>query len=79
MFGSAARHEMAKHSDVDLIVEFEEGHAPSFWESPGIEEELSAVFDGRHVDLMPPEVLANPFRREAILKDLTVLYETGGE
>lgn len=75
MFGSAARGEMTKSSDVDLIIEFEPGRAPSFWDSPGIEDELSAVFDGRRVDLMPPEVLANPFRRDEIMRDLTVLYE----
>lgn len=75
IFGSAARDELTNTSDVDLIVEFEQGHAPSFWESPGIEDDLSAVFDGRRIDLMPPEVLNNPFRRDAMLRDLRVLYE----
>lgn len=75
MFGSAARGELTKGSDIDLIAEFEEGCAPSFWESPSVEQDLSAVFGGRRVDLLPPEVLANPFRRASILKDLRVLYE----
>lgn len=79
VFGSAARDELTKGSDIDLIVEFEAGRAPSFWESPGIEEDLSSVFGGRRVDLLPPEVLLNPFRREAILRDLRLLYEAPGE
>jgi hypothetical protein len=75
VFGSAARGQASAGSDVDLLVEFEPGHAPSFWVSPGIEQELSALFGGRAVDLVPPEVLNNPYRRATMLRDLTVLYE----
>jgi predicted nucleotidyltransferase/DNA-binding transcriptional ArsR family regulator len=75
VFGSAARGEAGAASDVDLLVEFEPGRAPSFWESPGIEQELSALFGNRPVDLVPPEALNNPYRRATMLRDLTVLYE----
>lgn len=78
IFGSAARGEARAGSDVDLLVEFEPGRAPSFWDSPGVEEDLSALFGNRRVDLVPPEVMDNPYRRAAILRDLTVLYEARG-
>lgn len=36
---------------------------------------FSALFGGRRVDLVPPEVLENPIRRKTILRDFKVLYE----
>jgi predicted nucleotidyltransferase len=76
LFGSAARGEMKPDSDVDLMVEFEPGRAPSLWDSPGLNEEFSALFGNRAVDIVPPEVLRNPYRRKTIQRDLKVLYET---
>lgn len=75
LFGSAARGELAPESDVDLLIEFEPGKAPSLWAEPEMREAFSALFGGRRVDLVPPEVLRNPYRRKAILRDLRVLYE----
>lgn len=75
LFGSAARGELAPESDIDLLVEFEAGKAPSLWAEPEMREAFSALFGGRRVDLVPPEVLENPYRRKSILRDLKVLYE----
>ena len=75
LFGSAARGALAPESDIDLLVEFEAGKAPSFWAEPEMREAFSALFGGRRVDLVPPEVLENPYRRKSILRDLKVLYE----
>ena len=75
LFGSAARGELSPESDVDLLVEFEPGKAPSFWTEPEMRDAFSALFGGRRVDLVPPEVLENPYRRRTILRDLRVLYE----
>lgn len=75
LFGSAARGELAPESDIDLLVEFEAGKAPSLWAEPELREAFSALFGGRRVDLVPPEVLENPYRRKSILRDLKVLYE----
>jgi len=75
LFGSAARGELAPESDVDLLVEFEPGKVPSLWAEPGLREALGALFGGRKVDLVPPQVLENPYRRKSILRDLQVLYE----
>jgi predicted nucleotidyltransferase len=75
LFGSAARGEMKSGSDVDLMVEFEPDRAPSLWDSPKLDEEFSALFGNRPVDIVPPEVLRNPYRRKTIQRDLKVLYE----
>jgi predicted nucleotidyltransferase len=75
LFGSAARGELTPESDIDLLVEFEAGKAPSFWAEPAMREAFGALFGGRRVDLVPPEVLENPYRRKSILRDLKVLYE----
>jgi predicted nucleotidyltransferase/DNA-binding transcriptional ArsR family regulator len=74
VFGSAARGEARPDSDVDLMVEFEPESAPSLWDFPEMQKAFSALFGGRRVDLVPPEALANPYRRKSILGDLKVLY-----
>jgi predicted nucleotidyltransferase len=75
LFGSAARGDMKPDSDVDLMVEFEPDRAPSLWDSAGLNEEFSALFGNRAVDIVPPEILRNPYRRKTIQRDLKVLYE----
>lgn len=75
LFGSAARGELKPDSDVDLMIEFEPDRAPSLWDSTGLNEEFSALFGNRGVDIVPPEVLRNPYRRKTIQRDLKVLYE----
>jgi predicted nucleotidyltransferase len=75
LFGSAARGELAPESDVDLLIEFEPGKAPSLWAEPEMREAFGALFGGRRVDLVPPQVMENPYRRKTILRDLRVLYE----
>lgn len=74
MFGSAARGELTPESDVDLLIEFEPGKAPSLWSETEMREAFGALF-GRRVDLVPPQALENPYRRKSILRDLRVLYE----
>ncbi len=75
LFGSAARGELGPDSDVDLMIEFDPSSKVSLWDIPKLQEEFSALFGGRRVDLVPPEVMKNPFRRKSILADLRVLYE----
>ena len=75
LFGSAARGELGPDSDVDLLVEFEPGHAPSLWKEQELEASFSRLFDGRHVDLASPGILRNPYRRKQIERDMKVLYE----
>ncbi len=74
LFGSAARNEMQPTSDVDLLVEFEPDSGASMLDLPALQEQLSALFGGRKVDIATPEILDNPYRRKAILPELRTLY-----
>jgi predicted nucleotidyltransferase len=77
LFGSASRNELRADSDVDLMVEFGEASSTTLFDFPQLKEELSALFSGRQIDLVSPEVMRNPFRRRSIEPDLQVLYESG--
>lgn len=74
LFGSAARDELRPDSDIDLLVEFEHGAAPSLGGVVEIQDAFSAVFGGRKVDVATPSILNNPYRRRAIEKDMVELY-----
>jgi len=75
LFGSAARGEMTAKSDVDLMVEFDPASKTSLWDYPAMQDDFSALFDRRKVDIASPEILRNPYRRKTILPDLKTLYE----
>lgn len=64
LFGSVLREDFRPDSDVDVLVVFEPGHVPGFFRLFDLEEELSAIFGGRKVDLRTPEDLSRYFRRE---------------
>lgn len=74
LFGSAARGELAPASDIDLLVEFEDGKAPSLGGLVALNDAFSPLFDGRKVDIATPAILNNPYRRREIEKDMQVLY-----
>ena len=78
MFGSTATGRNRPDSDVDLLVEFVPGQAPSAFAVVDLQDELSAVFDGRSVDLAFNAVLDNPYRRRAIEPQLLPLYPASG-
>jgi predicted nucleotidyltransferase len=64
LFGSVLRGADRADSDVDLLVEFEPGSTPGLLEMSRIEEELSALLGGRHVDLRTAQDLSRHFRDE---------------
>ncbi len=74
LFGSAARGELGPASDIDLLVEFEPGQVPSLGGMHALNDACSSLFCGRKVDLATPAILANPYRRRAIEKDMEELY-----
>ncbi|MCU7919073.1 MAG: nucleotidyltransferase domain-containing protein [Candidatus Thiodiazotropha sp. (ex Epidulcina cf. delphinae)] len=74
LFGSAARGELRPDSDIDLLVEFERGAAPSLGGMVEIQDAFAKLFGGRKVDIATPAILKNPYRRHAIEKDMEVLY-----
>jgi uncharacterized protein len=75
LFGSAAVGTERPDSDVDLLVEFIPGEAPSGFALVDMQGELVSAFDGRPVDLAFPSVLRNPYRRRAIEAQLQTLYQ----
>jgi len=73
LFGSALRDEMTEDSDIDLLVEFEEGHVPSLLGIVRMERELSTLLGGRKADLRTPEDLSKYFRDE-VVRTSVVIY-----
>jgi predicted nucleotidyltransferase len=65
LFGSVLRGEERPDSDLDLLVEFEEGHEPGLLRLAGMERELSSLLE-RKVDLRTPQDLSRYFRDEVI-------------
>jgi predicted nucleotidyltransferase len=72
IFGSAARGEANKQSDLDLLVRFSK--PKSLLTLVRLERELSLAL-GKKVDLVT-EAAVSPYLRESILQDLRVVYET---
>ena len=66
LFGSVARATSRPESDVDLLVEFAPGMVPGFLDLAAIEMELSALLDGRRVDLRTAQELSRYFRDEVL-------------
>ena len=72
LFGSVLRNDFKPDSDIDVLVEFEQGRVPGF----GIvtmEDELTKIM-GRKVDLRTPSDLSKYFR-EQVVRDARVQYE----
>jgi uncharacterized protein len=73
LFGSVLRDDFRPDSDVDVLVEFEEGFHPGFRGWNRMVKELEEFF-GRKVDLVQKELVVNPYRRRHILRHQQVLY-----
>jgi uncharacterized protein len=71
-FGSVLRSDFRPHSDVDVLVEFEEGHSPG-WDIVLLEEEFSGLCGGHGVDFINPRYL-NRWMRKSILEAAEVQY-----
>src|SRR5688572_28502425 len=73
VFGSMARGEAGKKSDIDLLVRFSK--RKSLLAVVRLERELSEAL-GRKVDLLT-EAALSPYLRERILQETQVVYEKG--
>jgi predicted nucleotidyltransferase len=71
VFGSMARGEATKDSDVDLLVKFSKGK--SLLTLVRLEREISMAL-GRKVDLLT-EAAISPYLRDRIKRELKVIYE----
>ncbi len=65
LFGSALHGTLGPDSDIDLLVEFEEGHTPGLFSIVKMEMELAEAL-GRKVDLRTPGDLSRYFRDEVV-------------
>lgn len=66
LFGSVLSGADRADSDIDLLVEFEDGKAPGLLRLAQIEAELSALVGGRRVDLRTAEDLSPHFRDQVV-------------
>ncbi len=66
LLGSVLGDDFRPDSDIDVLVEFEEGHVPGF-AFVAMEEELSRLL-GRRVDLNTPRDLSARFRDDVLAR-----------
>lgn len=71
-FGSVLRDDFRADSDVDVLVEFEQGYVPGL-AFVSIERELSTLLHGRRVDLVTPKFL-NARIRDRVLREAEPVY-----
>ncbi len=74
-FGSVLREDFGPESDVDVLVEFESGHAVGLIRLAGLERELSAILE-RKADMRSPADLSKYFRDD-VVRSAEVLYGQG--
>ena len=75
-FGSAVRDDFSPTSDVDLVVEFEEGRVPGLIRFVQLQRELADLF-GHEVDLFTKrqiESSPNHIRRSEVLSTMEPVY-----
>ena len=74
IFGSALRPDFGSHSDLDVLVEFDEERTPGLLGKARIERELSELIDHHPVDLRTPKDLSRYFR-DRVISQAEVQYE----
>lgn len=72
LFGSVLTDRFTKKSDIDVLVEFDKSHIPSFFGLADMQFELEKLFN-RQVDLRTPNDLSIYFREEVISKALRIV------
>lgn len=73
LFGSVLRDDFGPDSDIDVLVEFEPGKIPGL-AIITMQQELSALFNGRAVDLRTPQELSRYFR-DRVMVEALVQYD----
>jgi len=76
LFGSILRNDFSRSSDIDVLVEFEIGYVPGFFNLIEMEEKLSSMFGGRKVDLRTPNDLSRYFRDDVLAEAEAVYIES---
>jgi len=73
IFGSYLREDFGPESDIDFLVEFEQGHTPGYFELAAMEEELSNLLGGCKADLRTHQELSRYFR-DKVMAEAEVQY-----
>jgi predicted nucleotidyltransferase len=73
LFGSQLEGNADLESDIDLLVEFDQGEEPGFLGLAEMEHELSVLLGGRAVDLRTPKDLSRYFR-DRVIRSSQVQY-----
>ena len=73
LFGSILTPRFREESDIDILVEFEAGRVPGYFDLAGMEIELTERL-GRKVDLRTPGELSRYFR-DKVMAGAAVQYE----
>jgi hypothetical protein len=76
LFGSVLRDDFNVDSDIDVLVEFEDGHLPGLIRLSELNLELSELLNGRAVDMRTPEELSRYFRDD-VVANAEVQYAAG--
>ncbi|MGE5295202.1 MAG: nucleotidyltransferase family protein [Solirubrobacterales bacterium] len=79
LFGSVLREDFRPDSDIDVLVDFEEGAEAGLFELVDIQDELSTIL-GRQVDLVERKAVErseNYIRRRHILSTAEIVYVAG--
>ena len=71
------REDFQPDSDVDVLVEFEQGHAPGLIRLEGMAIDLASILGDRCVDLNTPDTLSRYFR-DRVMREAEVLYVRAG-
>ena len=74
LFGSVLREDFNSESDIDILVQFEEGKVPGLIGFVRIQNELSEFFEGYPVDMVTLKALRGQNRKKEILESSEVFY-----
>ena len=76
LFGSSLRKDFGPGSDIDILVEFEQGQEPDLFKLVELQDELTKML-GRKVDLVERKAVEkseNYIRRRHILESVEPIY-----
>lgn len=74
LFGSVLRDDFSPESDVDVLIALAPDRTMTIETYLAMTDDLSALFDGRPIDLVQKRLLTNPFRRHNILTTRRIVY-----
>ena len=73
LFGSVLRDDFHNESDVDILIQFEDGYWLSWIVWRDLQDDLRQLL-GRTVDVIRKELVTNPYLKAEIFKTRQVLY-----